>query len=227
AEPLPARARVEGRRDAELRAPRPERVVIVLAVEAERVVPRDEAGGLGVGDGDRVHRARDQAAEHRDLEAELTRAVLELRDGFLGRVHGDAGGGRDPVGEVMEGVGGEDVERATGGPARLVIGDTRDAEAGGGIEHREVQAELVQALVEEPRQQARRPVARVLLGRRPERLLLESAPSPPRQGGGPVSGSPPAPAALRRTAPPSRRPTAAATSRATRRSWPTPRWRAC
>ena len=179
---LPAEAGVKRRRDAELRALRPERIVVVLAVEAERVVPGDEGGGLGVRGGDRVHRPLDHAAEHRHLEAELLGAVRQLLDSLIGRVHGDDGSRCDAVGEVAEIVGGEDVERAAGGPARLVVGDARNAEPHRGVEDREVEAQLAEPLVEEPRQHRRGAVTRVLLGRRPERLLGDPAPAPLRHG---------------------------------------------
>jgi len=169
---------VKGRRDTELRARRPHGIVVVLAVQAERVVPGGEAGRLGVRGGDRLHRPRDQAAEHRDLQPELTGAVRELVDGLLGRVHGDDGGRRDPVGKVAEGFGREDVERAAGGPAPRVVGDAGNAEPDGRVEDREVDTQLVQTLVEEPRQHSRRPVARVPRGGRPEGLLGDAAPSP-------------------------------------------------
>src|ERR1700691_6229632 len=46
AQPLAAGARMEGRRDAELDAFCPDRVVIIRAVDAEHVVPDREAAGL-------------------------------------------------------------------------------------------------------------------------------------------------------------------------------------
>src|SRR5438034_5100651 len=58
----------------------------------------------------------------------LFRSVRQLLDSLIGRVHGGDGSRCDAVGEVAEIVGGEDVERAAGGPARLVVGDARNAE---------------------------------------------------------------------------------------------------
>ena len=150
-QPLAAHPGVEGRRDAVLRARLPERIVVVRAVEAERVVPDGEARSLGGGAGGACHRPRHQAAEHRDLEAELARAVLELGDRLLRRVGGDAGGRRDAVAEVAEVLSGEGVERAAGGPPRLVVGDARHPQPHRGIEDRKVDPELVQPLVEQPR----------------------------------------------------------------------------
>ena len=70
AQPLAAGARMEGRRDAELDAFRPDRVVIVEAVDAEHVVPHREAAAtpasLACG---RRDLARHAAAEHADLRA--------------------------------------------------------------------------------------------------------------------------------------------------------------
>ena len=75
-------------------------------------------------------------------------------------------------------LGGEHVEGAAGGPPRLVVGDARHPQPHRGIEDREVDPELVQPLVEQPRQEAGRAVTRVARGRRPERFLGQAPPLP-------------------------------------------------
>src|SRR5947207_2273246 len=79
-----ARAVVEARRDAQLPQLLPDGLVVMLAVDGDRVVPLNELRGLGVlldegGDG-----SANEAAHHDDPQAELLRCELELLDRFLG-----------------------------------------------------------------------------------------------------------------------------------------------
>ena len=59
---------------------------------------------------------------------------FELGDRLVGRVHRDDRRRGQPVAELGEIVGGDDVEAADHGAPRLVVGDARDAEAGGRID---------------------------------------------------------------------------------------------
>ena len=129
AQALASEAGVEGGRDAQLDALGPELVVVVRAVEPERIVPGGESRHLGILRADRLHGARHEAAEHRDLEAQL-RGVLQLLDGFVGGVHGDDRGRRHPIGEVAEAVGGVHVEGPARGATLRVVGDARHAQSG-------------------------------------------------------------------------------------------------
>src|SRR5262249_39082363 len=110
-EALPAGAGMEGRRDAELDALLPERIVVVRAVEPDRVVPEREASAIALTIGDRRHGPRHRAREHRDLGAELLDAKLELLHRLVRRVARDRGGRRHAVAELLEVVRGDDVER--------------------------------------------------------------------------------------------------------------------
>src|SRR3989441_3710158 len=92
-----ARAVVEARRDAQLAALLPHRVVVVLAVDADRVVPLDELRRLGMLLLKRGDRAADEAAHHDDAEAELLAGELHLLDGLVRREHRDDGGRNDAV----------------------------------------------------------------------------------------------------------------------------------
>jgi hypothetical protein len=74
--------------------------------------------------------------------------VLEFFDRLGRRVHRDHRGRRQPVGVRGELLGGERVERAAGRAAHLVVADEGHGEAGGRIEHGEVQSEFVEPLVE-------------------------------------------------------------------------------
>src|SRR5207244_3744717 len=77
-------AGVEGGRDAQLDALGPELVVVVRAVEAERVVPGGESRYLRILGANGLHGARDEAAEHGRLEAQL-RGMLQLLDRLVRR----------------------------------------------------------------------------------------------------------------------------------------------
>src|SRR5262249_22549745 len=97
--------------------------------------------------------------------------VLEFLDRLLRRVHWDHRGGRHAIGEVVEVLGHEVVERAAGGAPRLRVLMERDAEARGRIEHGEVDPELVQPLIEQPWHQLGRAVESIARRYRPECLL--------------------------------------------------------
>ncbi len=135
-----APAGVEGRRNAESQAFPPDRVVIVIAVEAELVVEHRMARDLRIDALGRRQRPRDAAAEHADLGAELLRDVFELLDRLFRRVHRDDRRRGQPVAERAEIIGGDDVEAADHRAARRLVGDTRDAEPGGRVDDAEIDA---------------------------------------------------------------------------------------
>src|SRR3989441_5120232 len=144
-----ARAVVEARRDAELAALGPHGIVIVVAVDADHVVPLDELRGVGMLFGEGRDRAAHEAADHHDLVAELPRRELQLLDGLLRRVHRDNRRGDDAVLEPAELVGREHVVGATDRTAQPRVRHAVIREAGRRVDDTEVDAEVVQTLVEE------------------------------------------------------------------------------
>ena len=109
------------------------------------------AVGVGVVGGDRRHLARQGAAEHADLGAELLGDEFELGDRLFRVVHRDDRGRRHPVAEILEIVGRDDVVGADHRAPRRVVLDARQAQPGGRIDDREIGADLVQPLIEQMR----------------------------------------------------------------------------
>ena len=97
--------------------------------------------------------------------------MFEFGDRLLRMVHRDHRRGRDPVLQRFEQLRLVDVECPAGGDARLGVVDPGQTETHGREQHREVDAELVQAFVEQPRHHGRGAVAGVLRRCAPERLL--------------------------------------------------------
>src|SRR5262249_61611352 len=87
-----AAAGMEGRRDAELPALLPQRVVVVLAVQPELVEALSQAADVGVHPRGCLERPAHAAAEHADLCAELLHHEFELLDRLLRRVDRNDGG---------------------------------------------------------------------------------------------------------------------------------------
>src|SRR5215470_17482962 len=156
-----AAACMEGRGDAELAALLPQRIVVVLAVDAELIEALGVAGEVGGGALGVRDRPADSAAEHADLRAELSGDELQLLDGLVRGVHPDHRGRGEPVAEVLEVFVSDDVEAADYRAPGRVVGDARDAEPGGGIDDTEVDAELAEPVVEHPRHHGCRAVAGV------------------------------------------------------------------
>ena len=122
---------MEGGCDAQFDAFRPDRVVIVLAVEAKHVVPHRKTRRVGVVGRRRRHLARHVAAEHADLRSQLLGDEFELGDRLVGRVHRDDCRRGQPVAEAAEIIGRNDVVGADyGAPGRVVL-DARKAQSGG------------------------------------------------------------------------------------------------
>src|SRR6202008_1482209 len=78
-----------------------------------------------------------------------------------GRARRDPRGRGQLVAEVLEVFVGDDVEAADHRAPRRVVGDARDAEPGGRVDDRVVQAQLVEPVVEKARHHRRRAVYRV------------------------------------------------------------------
>src|SRR5947207_5001669 len=170
-------AAMEGWRDPELQALRPDRVIIIFAIEPDHVVPNRNAGGLALHLAGRFDRPVHQAPEHRDLVAELLDGIVKLLDRLLGGVHGDDRGRGHAVAEIAEIFGRHDIVGPTGGTARLAVADPRHAQPTGRIDDREIEPNLVEAFVQEPREYRGREIAGVLRRMSPERLLADPPPA--------------------------------------------------
>ena len=109
------RAGMKRRRDVEFEALRPHRVVIILAIEPDHVLPHSEPLRLALDITGRLDRPVHQGAQHRNLVAELFDGKFQLLDRLLGRVHRDDRGWRHAVGEGPEILGRDDVVGASGG----------------------------------------------------------------------------------------------------------------
>src|SRR5579875_2129753 len=84
----PAHAgRMETWRDAELDALGPYRIVVVLAVEREKIEPVSVAGGMRHGRGDRGNRPAHMPRHHNHLKPERLYGILDFFDRFLWRMH--------------------------------------------------------------------------------------------------------------------------------------------
>ena len=169
--PVRLQGAVEHRCDPELDALRPQRVVVEGAVDAERVEPVLAAPTPVIG-ADRPARV---TREHRGLESELAHRVLELVDRELRVEHRYQRADRRAVAVRGEQVG----ERAVRGSApqsdQLVVGRLQVGEGHRRVEQREVDAHLVEALVEQRGEVRGRTVARVL--RRPAPPRRHRAPA--------------------------------------------------
>ncbi len=156
-----AAAGMEGGRDAEFAAFLPNRVVVVIAVDAQPFESHGESRDRWIGAGRCWNRTGKACAEHADLGAKLLGGELELGNRLIGRVHRDDRGRGQPIAELGEIIGSDDVEPAHDGPARLVVGDARDAEPAGRVDHAEIDADLVEPVVEHARHHRRGAVAGV------------------------------------------------------------------
>ena len=143
--PPPVADAVERRHHAELDAARPQRVVVVEAVVAERVDPRRRRA---VGS----NRARHRPAHHHRLEPEGADGVVELGHRLVRAERRDHGDGLEPVAVLGEDSGVVRVQRACRRLAQLVVRVAQHREPRGRVEQREVEADLFQTLVEQLRQ---------------------------------------------------------------------------
>ena len=178
-------AGVGRRRHAQLQAPLPERIVVVVAVQSQGVdvagegrqvrpcfrYPRD--GAVHVGD-------------HDGLEAQLADGVFGVLDGLFRGVGGNHCGRGHPVRAFAVEFRVELVQRPAGNPAQLLILEPgRPGQTLGGIEHREVEAQPIHSLVQQPRQRRRGPVQGVARRPRPPGRAMrpDAAPLSFRHGG--------------------------------------------
>ena len=148
---IAAAAGVKGRGDLQFAAFLPDRVVIMLAVDAELVEADGKAGERRVNPLGRGQTAGDAAAEHAHLGAQLPGHEFELGQRLLGRVHRDHRGRGQPVAELGEIIGADDVEAADHRAPGLAVGDAVNAEPGGRVDDAEIEAELIEAVVEHAR----------------------------------------------------------------------------
>ena len=117
------------------------------------------------------------AAEHADLRAELRGDEFEFGDRLLGVVHRDDRGRGQPVAEPVEIIGRDDVVGADHGAPGLVVLDARQAQPGGRIDDREIDADLVEPGIEHFRHHRGGAVECVLGLTVPEIRLGDAAPA--------------------------------------------------
>ena len=120
--------------------------------------PVDPAGARRVG---ARERPRDRAAHHHRAQAELADRVLELGDGLFGRERRDARDRQDPVAVRRVHLGDVDVERARQCGPQLVVGEVDRGEPVRRVGDRDVDADLVEPLVQQLREHRGRAVERV------------------------------------------------------------------
>src|ERR1700730_8602414 len=120
-----------------------------------------EAGDFGIDALGPWERPTDAAAEHPDLGAELFGDKLELLDRLLWGVHRDHRRRGQPVAEIAEIIGRDDVEAANHRAPGLVVLDARYAEPRGRIDDAEIDPQLVEAIVQHARHHRRGAVAGV------------------------------------------------------------------
>ena len=177
-QPEPARPRMKGRRDAQFLALRPHRVVIVLAVESNGIVPTRKACRWWHFARDRLDRTPHQAGHHHHFEPQLSHRVFQLRDRLIGRIHRNHRRRRHPVRERAKLLRDIGIEGAAGRATRIGVGIKRDPQCASGIQHREVQAQLVQTLVKQAREQRSGAIDRVRGRKRPPSLLRRAPGAP-------------------------------------------------
>jgi hypothetical protein len=150
--PVPAHAAgVRGHRHLQLEALRPEGVVVVGAVQREGVDDLARVRGIGHRPRRRRHRPLHVVGDHDDLHAQLAHRVGGFLDGLLRSVDRDHRGGGDAGTIGREHLRVHPVHRARAGAAQLLVGIAHVEETQGGVEQAEVDAEVVQPLVEEAR----------------------------------------------------------------------------
>jgi len=145
---------VLGHRHAELDAALPQRLIVIGAVESDRItIP----GGLLPIDSFRCawNRPLLVSAQHDRLETTLLDRVFQLLKGFVRRLTRENRYGRKSFCIRREHVGRHHVVGADCGPVQIGMGYPVDGETEARIDQREVDAQLGQALVQQGRQQRR------------------------------------------------------------------------
>ena len=162
-------------RNADFEAFRPDRVIIMRAVQAQGIVPDGITTGLGRFARHRRNLTPNQARQHGHLKA-LALDELQLFNRLLRGKHRHHRSRSQAVFQAGELIGRIHIKCATGCPPHLIIAQKRRKQrAAGRVDHPEVDAELIQALVQQLGQHCGRAVARIL-GRHPPPGRLEHPP---------------------------------------------------
>ena len=125
--------------------PLPQRVVVVGAVEAQRVDPGAPA----------VQVAHRESAQHRHLEAQIDHGVFQRFDRFLGGGGGDGGHRHQAVAEAVINVGGVAVPGPAHPPADLVVALAGHHQPPRRVAEGQVQSQLVQPAIHQLRSHGR------------------------------------------------------------------------
>ena len=104
----------------------------------------------------------------------MLRDEFELGNRFLGGVHRDDRRRRQPVAETTEVIGRDDVVGADHGAPRRVVLDARQAQPRGRVDDHKVEAQLVEAVVEQLWHHRSGAVERIFRLARPEGLLADA-----------------------------------------------------
>ena len=113
--------RVKGRRELQLDTARPDRVIVICAVQTEGVQPERVLGNLRGGAFDNRNGTLHMPGHHHGLETELVDHKLKLFNGLLRRVHGNDGRRGHPAGILAEILRMKSIERPAGGPAHFGV----------------------------------------------------------------------------------------------------------
>ena len=160
----PAHARRMGcRSDPELDASLPKGVVVVGAVQAERVEPFSRprppirhslcASGGFFSDG-----PVDQSIDHDRLEPEFTHRIFDLGDALFRAMHGDHGHGGHTILVAAVEFGVVDIQGAARDLPEFILPDGGGREGPARVENGEVDAEIIESFGKQPRQVRCRPV---------------------------------------------------------------------
>ena len=161
--------RVKGRRDLQFHTTRPDRVVIIRAVQTERIQPKGVLGHLRGGPFDHRNGTLDMPGHHYGLEPEFAHHKLKLFNRLLRGVHGNGGRRGHPAGILAEILGMKGIERAAACPAYFGVFNMRELEAQRRIEHGKVQADSVHPFGQELGQHGGGAIQSILGRQRPPR----------------------------------------------------------
>ena len=142
----------------------------MFAVEAQGIDPKSPvARGHDLGFLVRIeNRTADGALDHDRLHAQFVDAELSLADGLLRSPHGNDGGGNKTVAVAAKEVRMHHVDGPDVGETKLVVRNPPKTQPLRRVEHREIDAEIVEARPQEAWEHGGRTVERVGGGRKPE-----------------------------------------------------------